>query len=234
MTGSPLLADILEHKEGATNLLVVFADVVAYSKRSTICQQKVVKSFTYLFDRSLQVMADKYRTYLETNGHILVRDVIRIPTGDGAAVAFAFSGLHRIHFDFARQLLKSIYESNAISPCQVFGRQGWCNCHGNFLVRVGIAVGITTIYRDMNGNINAAGNALNLAARAMGQVDGQQVALTAPAYADLVDLAHDHRLSEDFTQYKDVIVKHGAVLDLYQYTPRDCRYINTEPPSGLR
>jgi class 3 adenylate cyclase len=225
---------IIERKESAANLLVMFADIVAYSRRRTVAQKVVIDAFTECLQEAIDEAAAENLTYLQKNNVNFLTDVIRIPTGDGAAVGFSFEGLHEVHLTLALKLLAKVHDRNKRNACEVFAKQAWCNCHDSHHVRIGIADGKTVIFRDLNGNYNAAGTALNLAARAMGVADASQVLLTGDAYEHIIDMAEDPRLNERFVEHPAVPIKHGATLKVYQYTDERHPNVDASTPRDVK
>jgi hypothetical protein len=51
-------------------------------------------------------------------------DVIKIPTGDGAAIAFPFEGFQTIHLRFAVEFLRSSVAARGDADCTIFENQG--------------------------------------------------------------------------------------------------------------
>jgi len=231
MTESAHLAAIIEKRESAANLMVVFADIVSYSRRRTVNQKAVIDVFTKILTDALNAQAAKNVEYCQKNGLNFSTDIIKIPTGDGAALGFSFDGLHEIHLNFALDLLERVHEHNVANPCEIYSAAGWCNCHANFELRIGISTGKTVIFRDINGNYNAAGNAMNLAARVMGQVDAGQIALSAEAYENLIDMAEDPQMAQKFVVFENIRIKHNLLLDIYQYVSPDSAFVNVNTPS---
>jgi hypothetical protein len=81
---------------------------------------------------------------------------------NGAAIIFSFDGLHDIHLFFAKKLLENINALNKINMCDKFIEQGWCNCHSNFFVRIGVSEGKGILYKDLNDGYNVAGDVINM------------------------------------------------------------------------
>jgi class 3 adenylate cyclase len=227
------LARIMEKQNRITSLQIVFADIEKYSKRRTVTQTEVIDRFTQCLRAALTATAQQYIAYAQSNGVNFLTDIITIPTGDGVAVAFSFEGLHDIHFFFAKQFLKEVYDSNVATPCEKYGEHGWCNCHPNLGIRIGISDGRGIIYRDINDNYNVAGGVINLAARVMGQADKGQIMFTKEAYQQLIDMIDDPNLIDRFTEYKKVRLKHELEVDLYQYKGAGEVYIDSSPPKDL-
>ncbi|RAO08401.1 adenylate/guanylate cyclase domain-containing protein [Micromonospora noduli] len=225
------LDEIISLRESAATLQVVFLDIERYSRRRTKTQKAVVDEFTACIKVGLEKVAAENVTYAQTNDYNFGTDVIRIPTGDGAAICFSFDGLHDLHLNFALRVLEEVERRNELAKCELFGRDGWCNCHAIFNLRVGVAEGKTVVYRDINGNYNAAGNALNMAARVMNLMDPGQVGLTKEAYDQLVDMVDDPKMSERFVLHEDLSIKHGESISIYQYVDPTLEFLDSDEPS---
>lgn len=232
MIKSTHLSNIVEKQNRISNLLVVFVDVEKYSRRRTVNQISVVDSLTQSLKKALSDVSKDYISYAQTNNLNFETDIIKLPTGDGAAIIFPFDGLHDIHLKFALHLLKSVSELNNSSICEKFNSQGWCNCHSNFNLTIGISEGKGIVYTDINGNYNVAGAVVNMAARAMGTADRNQIILTQEAYNQLIEMDEDTQLVDKFISF-DVQIKHGLQMQVYQYTDPTIDYINNIPPKDL-
>jgi adenylate/guanylate cyclase family protein len=141
--------------------------------------------------------------------------------------------LPEIHLDFARALIRRAGEHNATNKCELFDADGWCNCHTNYNLRIGVTEGKSVVYQDLNGGYNIAGDAVNMAARVMGQAERNQVLLSDHAYSQLVDLVDDAALAEKFRSFDNVTVKHGVQLTVHQYANDADEYLNTQQPEVL-
>jgi hypothetical protein len=155
---------IVKEQYGSATLQAVFLDVVGYSKRKSTTQRLIIEHFTSLLKQTQLAISQKYTDYAQIRGVNFSTDIIRIPTGDGAALAFSFDGLPTIALDFASEFLRRLNQSNSEVPCHQCNDQGWCNCHNNFQIRIGIAEGRGIIYVDINDNFNVAGTTINMAA----------------------------------------------------------------------
>jgi len=233
MPKSEHLESLIESGHGSANMQVVFSDIENYSKRKSTVQVEIIKDFMDILGRAFDKIGQDYVSYTQARDLNLANDIIKIPTGDGIAVVFTFEGLQKIHLDFAEALLSTIHEHNSREPCEKFNEEGWCNCHTHFKVRIGIHEGKGIIYRDINGNYNVAGGAINIAERIMGLGDGMHILLSEPSFHNLIDMTTDTDLESQFKLYEDMIVKHGVKLDIYQYCPTDKDYVNVSEPKDL-
>lgn len=232
MRDSNHLKDIYETKKGSINLQVAFSDIIAYSKRKSTTQKTVIDNFTNLNQNTMVDISKNYIPYAQENDIIIDRDIIKIPTGDGLAVIFPFEGIQSIHLDFARTLLEKVHEHNINNDCKKFKDQGWCNCHDNFNLRIGLSEGKGIIYKDLNDSYNVAGNVINMASRVMSLGDNNSVILTEEAYKNIIDMTPGSKLEDDFKLYKGIEIKHGLKINIYQYTPK-YDYINNKSPKAL-
>jgi hypothetical protein len=209
---------------------VVFLDIVSYSKRKTTIQRALVETFQADVKEALNSVGRKYLEYSQANDLNLMNDVVRIPTGDGAALVFTFDGVPTIALDFALALLSIIYDKTEAAPCQKFSENSWCNCHTHYLVRIGINEGKAIIFNDMNGQVNVAGSGINLASRVMGFADGGQIVLSNTAYVNLIDMSNDVALDDQFRALGTMKIKHGEKVETYQYVGTEEPFINREAP----
>jgi len=227
------LDEIIDKQHGSTNATVVFLDVVKYSMRKSIIQQKVIKSFNDILHLALDSVSAKHIKESQKQNLNLADDIIKIPTGDGAAIVFPFQGLQNIHLDFALEFLNYSLSSRKDINCEIFSENGWCNCHDFFDVRIGVSDGKVIVFKDINGSYNVAGGIVNLASRVMGLADGQQIIFTKDAYRNIIDMTEDTRLEGRFASYDNVRVKHDVVVDICQYTGQGENYINASVPMRI-
>ena len=196
-------------------------------------QAEVVDGFMRLLRQALDTTASGFIKYIQSNGINFDTDVIRIPSGDGAAIVFPFDGLHDVHLRFALNLLEGIQEFNDKDSCDKFSEQRWCNCHPFFKITVGIAEGKVVLYKDLNGNYNIAGNAINMAARVMGMADHNQIIFTEDGYRQIIDMVDDATLDKKFLEFKGVPIKHGLSINVYQYIDKTLSCLNSIPSESL-
>ena len=230
---SKILDEILQKRNRTSNLQVVFLDVISYSKRRSQSQASVIDGFMKVLAKSIDGISAQYVTYAQENGLNFKDDIIALPAGDGAAIVFPFDGLHSIHLEFAKRTLKELSEHNELNKCEKFDENGWCNCHGNFDLTIGISEGKGILYKDINQNYNVAGEVINIAARVMGKAEKNQILFSENAYKQIIDMVEDPHLDEKFVLLPEVKVKHGLSLNIYQYSDKECEYINSEMPEDL-
>jgi hypothetical protein len=213
--------------------MVVFLDVIKYSLRKSIMQERIIKAFNAVLQQACNEVSKDYATDAQNLNVNFKNDIIRIPTGDGAAIIFPFQGLQTIHLNFAVHLLRFTV-ANRHDECQVFAENGWCNCHDFLDVRIGISEGKAIVFKDINGNYNVAGNPVNLASRVMGLADRQQIMLTDDAYKNMIDMTENTTLESKFKSHGIMPVKHDIPIGIYQYIGgSDENFVNREMPISV-
>lgn len=232
MAESKHLNTIIEKHNQISTLYVVFVDVEKYSCRRTIAQIAVVDALTQCLKSALAEVSKQYIEYAQANGLNFETDVIRLPTGDGAAIIFPFEGLHNIHLECAKHILKFVHELNQKNPCDKFILDGWCNCHINFNLTIGVAEGKGIIYSDINDGYNVSGTVINMAARTMGKADRNQILFTEDAFSEIVEMDEDSQLVDKFAKY-EANIKHGEIINVYQFIDTSLDYLNSTPPFDL-
>src|SRR4051812_11842836 len=167
---------------------IVFSDIVNYSSQSVELQMKWKRYFN-------DVLAEVLRS-------VPTDDRIVLDTGDGAAICFlgepevallSTLSMRRAFVDHAPQ--------NGASP----------------RIRLGINLGSVKIVRDINGNLNALGDGINVAQRIMSFAAPNQV-LVSQSFFEVVS-----RLSDDYKalfRYDSVRRdKHVREHVVYEVTP---------------
>jgi class 3 adenylate cyclase len=195
---SQFLAKIVESENGITPLQVVFCDVESYSQRKTINQAAVVAAVTQTLHECLVELAQQHQEFTRASELNLLTDTVVIPTGDGAAVAFPIVALRGLHLAFARHLLRKAKELRR-EECTIFEEFGWCDCHDYFNLRIGLSHDDGIIYRDVNGNFNAAGAVVNIASRIMNAAGRNGILITEDAYQKIEQFVTDRALLARFT-----------------------------------
>jgi len=225
------LESIINTKNQICDMQIVFIDIVKYSKRKTVRQVELINRFTKLIKSALTETNKEYFESFSNNNLNLSSDSIIIPTGDGLAIGMPFDWLKTLHLDVAINVLKEIYSLNQENDCTEYIKNGYCDCHNNLSVRIGISIGKVILYKDINDNYNIAGNPINMAARVMNYGMENQIYFTKDAFQQLDDLSIE---SNTFKEYKDKEIKHGLHIDLYQFINTDFLFLNsniTEAPS---
>jgi hypothetical protein len=229
---SEYLDRIISRQNRTATLKVVFVDVQSYSKRRSQAQVSVIDAFMECLSKALKTTSQKYIEYTQANDMNFHTDIIVLPSGDGAAIAFPFEGLHDIHLFFAVNLLEEVKKNNDEANCDKFRENGWCNCHNSFNLCVGISEGKGILYKDINDSYNIAGNVINIAARVMGKAEANQIIFTEEAYRQLIDMVDDPNLDDEFREYTGVNIKHDLKINVYQYIASN-EAINPAPPEDL-
>lgn len=227
------LAEIIRQHNRTCNVQVVFLDIESYSTRRTLNQLDVIDAMTGCVAEALEGVGKQYLAYAQTNNLNFKTDIISIPTGDGAAVVFSFDGLHDIHLAFAKQLLEAAWKRRQGTQCETFEREGWCNCHPYFNLCVGISEGKGIVFTDVNQNYNCAGGVMNLASRVMGLADRNQIIFTEAGYRQIIDMITDPTFIKNFVEFKDIEIKHGEKVSVYQYVSTGEPFLNSVPPEDL-
>lgn len=221
---SNYLKNIINNKNQICDMQIVFIDIVKYSKRKTVRQVQLINAFTKLIKDAIIETNKEHLESFQSNKINLQSDSIIIPTGDGLAIGMPFTWIKTLHLDTALNVLSKIYNENQLNKCEKFENNGWCDCHNNLYVRIGIAIGTVILYRDINDAYNIAGNPINMAARVMNCADNNQIMFTKEAFKLFEDLSTESNL---FFEYKDREIKHGLFIDLYQYVNENISSLNS-------
>src|SRR5438132_6174569 len=163
---------------------VLFVDVVGYSKLLVNEQREVLQQLNEVVRNSPQFCKSSAAGKL-----------IRIPSGDGMALAFFQSPEEPVHcaMEIARALKN----------------------HPQVRVRMGVHSGSVNQVTDVNERVNVAGAAINFAQRVMDCADAGHI-LISKRVAD--DLAQDTLWQPLLHELGEVEVKHGVelgVVNLY-------------------
>jgi sulfatase modifying factor 1 len=225
------LEDKMVKANSYCSMQVVFVDIVSYSRRKSYAQVNVIHAFMKSIEEALNETAKQYVGYTQKVEVHISRDVVKLPSGDGAAIGFPFDGVPDMHLTFACELLRIVDKANKELNCPVFQKNGWCDCHDGFLLRCGISEGKLILYRDLNGNFNLAGGTVNMAARVMDLAGAGQIFLTRQAHSQieqLVPLMEPH-----FRKYSQIPIKHGSRIDVYQYIDKSREGLDVSPRTDL-
>jgi len=186
------------HNNKPIHVQVVYTDIEKFSLRPTSVQFEVIKTFTRLTSE----LCKNYNAF-------------NIPTGDGVAVVLTDAQGSRFHLDFALELQRRIQENNSYNECDYFINSGYCNCHSNFNIRIGISEGIVVPFDDINRGMNIAGRAINMASRIMNSVGPSEIGMSVEAYRELTDFFPKEK--NNFEKINNIFIKHGNDIDMYLY-----------------
>jgi class 3 adenylate cyclase len=177
---------------------VLFMDIVGYTKllidEQTDCLRKLQEIIT---------ATEEFRRPRKE------KDLIRIPTGDG--MALAFFGDPEAPARCAMQISRAL-------------RQTSCG----FELRMGIHSGLVYHLPDINMNLNVAGGGINIAQRVMDCGDGGHILVSKRVADDLNQLA---RWSHYLHDLGEVEVKHGLRVHVFNLSGDD--FGNPAKPSRM-
>lgn len=212
------IEEIHESRGAFANFMVVFVDVESYTRRTARIQQEIVGELTKCLGIALTKSTKKFKSFQPQHQKIDFRGgIVKIPTGDGAAIAFSYTGHPYIHLIFALSLLEEIEKSNSRQDSD----------ENRFHVRIGIADDKGIIYKDINGNFNLAGRAINMASRVMGIADADQIMLTNLAYDNLIQ--GQKQFVGKFNPHKNIKIKNISDPEtVWQYADETKSCLNTE------
>lgn len=198
------------HPHDITTAKYIFLDVVGFThNRSVEAQADIVCALN-----------DIVRESVAAHG-ISTRSVIYIPTGDGICVALL--NVERpfdIHMQIALGIIERIQKHADTTENEM----------RRFQVRVGINANTDNLVTDVNGKLNVAGAGVSMAARIMDKADGGQILVGRSVYDTL---KYREKYASAFKEYK-AKVKHGTVLDVYQFVTEGFVGLNTDTPQAFK
>jgi class 3 adenylate cyclase len=216
------IEEIYKSRGAFANFMVVFVDVKSYSGRTARTQQEIVGELTKCLERALNKTTTQFKSYQRLHREIdFKKGIVKIPTGDGAAIAFSYIGHPYIHLVFALSLLEEIQKSNSKAK----------SSENRFNVRIGIADDKGIIYKDINGNYNLAGRSINMASRVMDIADENQIMLTHLAYNNLIE--NEKQFEGKFTPHGKIKIKNVPEPEtVWQYFDEENPYLNKPSSKG--
>jgi class 3 adenylate cyclase len=166
---------------------VVFLDIVSYSKQSVEVQMEWKRRFNGYLAVAIQELAEADRVILDT--------------GDGAAICFL--GDPEAAMFCAMKLRSFMVEEEA--------KRGG----GGMKCRIGINLGSVKLIKDINGNLNAVGDGINVAQRIMSFAGDNQI-LVSRSFYEVVSCLSDsyNQLFKYGGVRKDKHVREHTVYDL--------------------
>jgi hypothetical protein len=192
------------------NVKYVFMDVVGYSNGRTVeAQTKIIEKLNEFVLQSIdeQKLAKKNLLYL--------------PTGDGMCICFVgISKPFDLPLIISLNILDKINQWNkSINDEKVI-----------FKIRIGINENIDNIIIDINKKRNASGSGINMAQRIMDCADGNQIMLGEISYQSIADR---EQYFNKFKKYSTA-VKHGKMINVYQYIDSKYEFLNSEEPERFK
>lgn len=188
----------------------VFLDIVQYTQnRSVEAQSDII----CILNEIVRTCVDQYE--------ISDNKIIYLPTGDGICIAI--------------QLVEKPYDLHLLLALKILGKLESHNKDADddmrkFKIRIGIETNVDNLVIDINGNRNLAGAGINMAQRIMNIGDGNQIMVGRTVYETL-------RQREKYLnafRYLRAKVKHGLILDTYQFIKKDCPGLSNELPIRFR
>ena len=193
---------------------IVFSDIVSFSELSNEAQVDAVQSL------SADVAHELYAFFTMPGRS---PSFVTLPTGDGMAVAFLDTEEHSAWAPTLFGLLNRLAT--------------WSARH--YRLRIGVHYGPVAVIRDINGNANLVGAAINICQRIMDSAHPGQCLFSEDAQWHYVgrgstrylDIAGSEGESFEFTGPYQLIVKHGVSVSAYAISQRGSDTWNTLEPS---
>ncbi len=177
--------ELTERVQTALQASVVFLDIIGYSKYDVARQFDVKKRFNA--DIAAAVAA------IPPDGRLM------LDTGDGAALCFFSTPMDA--FDCVTKLIVRFADQASLPDA-------------GYEVRTGVNIGAVRVIRDMNGQLNVVGDAINDGQRIMSFANNGQV-LASRTFRDAVRVASEQY--ENIFEYFGVRAdKHGKEHVLYE------------------
>jgi anti-anti-sigma factor len=183
---------------------ILICDIVAYSKRDPLEQQKCHG-----------VLTDVVLRALDDVGGRLHEDVIALPTGDGVALNFK-KDEPDIHLRTALVMLEFLDEHNR-------------EAEERLELRIGLNTHVDSIVVDVNGKENIVGTGINLARRVMDLGSHGQVLLHRSVWEDLRNY---EQYQGSLRNLGEFAVKHDQTVPLAQYVDAARAYLSDAPPAA--
>lgn len=192
-----------------TQAKYIYFDIVDFSRdRSVEAQTDIINAIN-------RITADTV-----TEFGIPIDSIIYIPTGDGICIALLDVHVpYDIHVKLALRLLENIefYNGGISSDVRKIN------------VRIGVNENVDNIVTDINGRRNVTGAGIIVAQRVMDVGDGGNILVGRTVY----DRLHQREYYEDKFKLRRTSIKHGEVIEIYQYMQEGSVGLNTGIPSSL-
>ena len=175
------------------NKQFVTFDIVQYSLKTPLNQKRAICNFFYIIEENLKK-------------HDLFEKSLKIPTGDGLILSFD-EKCNILPF------LSDVYN-------MVLGKNKQSAEEQKLCFRTAIHCGAIFEYQDINGNVNYAGDGINMVSRIIGQSDDWQVLVSDEWYSLVRLMGYAIDL---FSDSWNVEVKHGVLLTVRNYYNRSSK-----------
>lgn len=196
-------------ERGDKHLQYIFLDVVGFTlNRSLEDQAFVIARLNSIVKQSME------------NFPILEENHLYLPTGDG--ICIVLDGDPK-PFD-----LSILIATNILSLLEDHSTVKGIEKTQMFNVRIGINSNVDIVIEDINGHTNVAGRGINDAARLMDIADESQIIV---GHSMFDTLSQRKKYKTAFRKYR-VKIKHGRLIDAYQFIDKDSTFINSSVPSS--
>ena len=187
------MASLEDHHKIRTWLCsVVFLDIVSYSKQSVEVQMEWKERFNRYLAVGIQELAEADRVILDT--------------GDGAAICFLGDPEAAM---FCAMKLRSFMVDEEARRTAASGAAAGMRC------RIGINLGSVKLIKDINGNLNAVGDGINVAQRVMSFAGDNQILVSRSFYEVVSCLSDSYSALFKYGGVrKDKHVREHTVYDL--------------------
>jgi len=180
-------------------------DIVGYSRRAASLQKQMIQALNMHTKHAIR----------EFHGGHSEQEVLCLPTGDGVIVVFETHP--QTILPVIRDLQRRIKEYNQAQIST-----------GRFQFRTGLHAGQVFKFSDVNGNLNVAGNGINLVQRVMNLGDEWHVLGTKEAFEAMGMILESARPA--FHEVGSYTVKHGVELLVYNVYDEDADFGNPVKP----
>jgi len=187
----------------------VFLDIIGYSKLTIEVQVFIVEALNKVV-----------HTALKDNG-VQKKGRVLIPVGDGIGIALLnAAGKYDSHVSLSLSILQRLEEYNQQADEK-----------NKFQMRIGVHQNTDVLVTDVNGKPNVAGTGINVTSRIMGLADGNQILVSRVVYDELYTR---ELYKERLFKLSSIEVKHGLLLDVYQYIQEDFQGLDCSLPTKWR
>jgi hypothetical protein len=205
-----------------TAATVLFTDIVAFSKKRTVEQRRLVELL------ASEVSAELGGLLTAQTG---VSQVVALPTGDGLALAFLHADRQQWSHSAIIRLALRMHR----------WAHGQSTESSEVCLRVGVHVGAIELISDINGKQNVCGDTINYAQRVMDAANPRQILYSDAAFREHVGteselLRLDTNGSECVVRFQgaiEVLAKHGLQIHVYKaHLEPSAAFLSDEDPAS--